>query len=1293
MDEKNSQKKRKIIIYIISVVVLIVLCVVIVLSVKTCNKNNDIKDNRVNYISEVSSYVNLDDYNDEEKILISKIIKEAEDSINVTKSSEEMKKIVSKAKEKISSYKTKKEYDDEDALETARASKIAEIGSIARAYKEADYRETEWNNIKAAVQNAIDDINMSDNKDAILNYSLDNLKNVLKNQKTDKELTAEELAAAKTSKINDINELASKYPEDNYFEEELAERTKIIQSAIDEVNNFTNINDVDNYSLDSLKSSLDNLNTKDYYKKVTLDETLFTIDLTDKTYIGELITVGVESSTYTQGVDYTIEYTNNVNVGTATLKIVPIGNTYKYGFTKTFNIVAKAIESSIFGVSVTDETYTGSAITKDITTTLTVNKDYTIEYTNNINVGEVTITITGQGNYKSSLTYKFNIVAKTIDKNMFNSIESLTYTGNALTPSLSSETLTDSDYTVEYSDNINVGTAKVTITAKGNFTGSVQLTFTITAKDISDIEFTTFGRDYNGSELYPTKIEASYNNKDLQLNNDFEITGASNNIKPSSNAVVTIKGIGNYTGTKDLTFVIYTTSVSDLDFTLSTTSFEYTGDEITPEVTKPEGYIFDSTNKYIVTYSNNINVGIATVTITGYGNYSAGEIKKLTFNITEKTLTKEMFKTISSQKYTSSAIEPTIEVETSYSLTKGVDYTVEYSENINVGNAKVTITGIGNYTGTVNLTFNIKDTEPLESKMFKSISDQVYTASVIKPSIEVASGYSLTEGQDYTVSYDTNAINLGQYDITITGKGNYEGSLNISFKIVGKIKMVYSNGIYYVDGLNDTTLTTLDIPATYNDGINGSKNVEYINAGAFTNNTTITSVTIGANVKEIKDGTNSTGAFANCSKLITLNILSTEIIIGEYSFYNCTSLKTTNFTNVKQISPYSFGSCTSLTSIDFGNGGDTISDLAFYNCTSLTSVKAKPSAGLISITGAAFRGCTKLTTLYLLSSKIKLQTTAFNGCSSIKYIYYGDSEVNFNNSNYVYNENNKTPTNVSSYKIYYYCSADPTENDRLWRYVSNIPTIWTNVLEFHYKLNDDNKSYYIYCNGSSNANGGCGDSSHTNEGMGGQTKYVIPATYKGLPVTKINDASLTQIDTLKSVDFSRAVNLETIGSAFRACRNLSSIDFSGATNLKTIGNKAFMGCSSITSIDLSKTKVETVGIDSFSGCDKLTSIKLPETLTGIKTRAFTGDTALKDIYLGVKLTYIGWNAFVYSDISTGGNSQDIPNIKFHFSSNNITLSNIKYYDAGTTSSDYGTNYISFTNSSFYQKSSFVYNWN
>ena len=137
----------------------------------------------------------------------------------------------------------------------------------------------------------------------------------------------------------------------------------------------------------------------------------------------------------------------------------------------------------------TDQTYTGKALTQTFvvkmgTTTLEPDVDYTVSYSSNINVGTASATITGIGNYEGMLTSIFTISPKSITEATVTGITSKTYTGKALTQTpvvkLGTTTLNkDTDYTVAYKNNTNVGTATVTITGKGNYTGTKTAIFKI----------------------------------------------------------------------------------------------------------------------------------------------------------------------------------------------------------------------------------------------------------------------------------------------------------------------------------------------------------------------------------------------------------------------------------------------------------------------------------------------------------------------------------------------------------------------------------------------------------------------------------------------------------------------------------------------------------------------------------------------------------------------------------------------------------------------------------------------
>ena len=438
--------------------------------------------------------------------------------------------------------------------------------------------------------------------------------------------------------------------------------------------------------------------------------------ISSQTYTGSAITPTVTvkdgSKTLTNGTDYTVAYSNNTNAGTATVTVTGKGN-YTGTKTATFTINAKNA-SNLTISSITAQTYTGSALTpavtvKDGSTTLTNGTDYTVAYSNNTNAGTATVTVTGKGNYTGTKTATFTISAKSASSLTIGDIAAQTYTGSALTPTVTvkdgSTTLTSgTDYTVAYSNNTNAGTGTVTVTGKGNYTGTKTATFTINAKSASNFTISEIAAvTYNGSALTPS-VTVKDGSTTLTSGTNYTVTYSDNtNV---GTATVTVTGKGNYTGTKTATFTITAKDASG--FTIGNIPEQtYTGSAITPAITVQDGTttLTEGTD-YTIAYSDNTNVGTATVTVTGKGNYTG--TKTATFSIVAKDASGFTIGDIPEQTYTGSAITPTVTVQDgSATLTDGTDYTVDFSDNINVGTATVTVTGKGNYSGTKTATFAI----------------------------------------------------------------------------------------------------------------------------------------------------------------------------------------------------------------------------------------------------------------------------------------------------------------------------------------------------------------------------------------------------------------------------------------------------------------------------------------------------------------------------------------------------------------------------------------------------------
>ena len=163
------------------------------------------------------------------------------------------------------------------------------------------------------------------------------------------------------------------------------------------------------------------------------------------------------------------------------------------------------------------------------------------------------------------------------------------------------------------------------------------------------------------------------------------------------------------------------------------------------------------------------------------------------------------------QTYTGSAItpEPTV-IAGSLSLTKGTDYEYSYTNNTNVGTAKVTVTFKGDYAslGSVEKEFKIVKSMT-NNDITVTIPSQTWTGNELTPVITVKDGETpLTLNTDYTVTAPSGPIqDSGDYTYTITGVGNYTGETSATFTIVPKTVSVNNGGGDVPAATGDATIT------------------------------------------------------------------------------------------------------------------------------------------------------------------------------------------------------------------------------------------------------------------------------------------------------------------------------------------------------------------------------------------------------------------------------------------------------------------------------------------------------
>ena len=616
-------------------------------------------------------------------------------------------------------------------------------------------------------------------------------------------------------------------------------------------------------------------------KAKALTDAMVSLDKGAYAYTGSQIqptvTVKDGATTLKKDTDYTVTYGANNTVGTkvGTVTITGKGD-YSGTIEKKFNITAKALTANMVQ-PIASQPYTGSAIEPTVTVnvgkkTLTAGTDYTVTYKDNTNVGTAKVIVTGKGNYTGSVEAKFNITAKALTASMVRDIAAQTYTGSPIVPELTvkdGETALskDTDYTVKYQNNLNAGTATVTLTGKGNYSDSVSKTFTIKQKnvtaqrDATDIQVVvdkgtfdapTFG-DVKGTLTYSYDGATSYDAivkklKTLQL-------GATGDIGYTYTATAN----GNYTGT--ITGTLHFTVVNLPAATITTAPAAKTGLTFngTEQVLVNAGsgitggtlqYKLDG-GSYNAELPKATNAGSYTVYYKVKGNnttHSDSSEQSFTVTIAPKTVTAAVSVEPTSYTYTGEAIVPTtVTVKDGTTVIPASEYTVTYGNNTNAGKATVTVKDQdgGNYVVSGTATFTI--TKAALSGVTVSLKDWTYGDTAKTPTVSgnlgggnVTYQYKTDNASTYTSTVPTNA---GTYTVkaTVAESANYKaaiatGSFTIAPKTVTNAAVTLSQTSYAYTG------RAFQPSVTVKDGTTVIPASEY--TVAYTDNTNVGTATV-----------------------------------------------------------------------------------------------------------------------------------------------------------------------------------------------------------------------------------------------------------------------------------------------------------------------------------------------------------------------------------------------------------------------------------------------------------------
>ncbi len=219
-----------------------------------------------------------------------------------------------------------------------------------------------------------------------------------------------------------------------------------------------------------------------------------------------------------------------------------------------------------------------------------------------------------------------------------------------------------------------------------------------------------------------------------------------------------------------------------------TGSWKYTGKPITfSPVLKFHNRTLTEGKDYTLSFSNNQNSGVGTFTITGLGLYSGTLTNN--FGIWQINLSQaEIAFSQSSYLYTGTPLTPKPTVTwNGITLTENVDYTLSWHNNAQQGNAYVTVSGKGNFTGERNKYFYI-DLTPITEAEIGDIPDYEYApGKEFKPEPTVTlNGVALKKDVDYTLSYSDNTMASSRTNrprVNITGIGIYRSGFSKYFTI------------------------------------------------------------------------------------------------------------------------------------------------------------------------------------------------------------------------------------------------------------------------------------------------------------------------------------------------------------------------------------------------------------------------------------------------------------------------------------------------------------------------------
>ena len=333
----------------------------------------------------------------------------------------------------------------------------------------------------------------------------------------------------------------------------------------------------------------------------------------------------------------------------------------------------------------------------------------------------------------------------------------------------------------------------------------------------------------------------------------------------------------------------------------------------------------------------------------------------------------------------------------------------------------------------------------------------------------------------------------------------------------------------------------------------------------------INTVHFGSNTKEIGEY-----AFFDCSSLKELDLPKSVKKISNEAFSGCNSLKELDLGSVKEIGNFAFDGCSGLQKLDLASV-ERVGFCAFAGCSGLLKLDL---ASVNEIERRAFEGCSSLTELTIPASVKSIGYGAFDGCSSVKVINYNAEDC----------ENSS-----SSYNMFANCTAVKTVN--IGSTVKSIPAYTfsgcSNLERAYFPdiaVQIDPLAFF----GCGNVAIVCPNGSYANV-------YAIQNGIKYILEEGVNDTAF---------EIRNGMLLGYSGSA----QNIVL-----PSDLNSVGIGAFDGNSVVRSIEI-PYNISKIYSNAFANCPNLEQVIIPFTVTDISSSAFNGTNAV---------IYCYYNSYAY----------------------------------------------------------------